>query len=52
MLRKRRGQNLYGNVAVELGVAGAIYLAHPSRANRRNDLVRSEALANGEWHGV
>ena len=42
---QRARQNLDGDVATELGVAGSIHLAHPAGANRRGDLVGSDASA-------
>ena len=33
--RQRRGQDLEGDVAIELGIARAIDLAHPAGAQRR-----------------
>src|SRR5262249_33070565 len=40
--RKWLGENLEGHFAAELRVAGAIDLAHATRANGSPDLVRSE----------
>ena len=37
-----RRQNLDGHGAVKAGVPGAINLAHPARAQRREDFVRPE----------
>ena len=42
------GEDLEGDVASEAGVAGAVDLAHATRADRREDLVRPEARARGE----
>src|SRR5947209_2152989 len=36
--------------SVEAGVAGAVDLAHPAGAERRQNLVRAEADAGGEGH--
>ena len=44
------GQHLQGDVAPELGIARAIHLPHPARAERRTDLVRSDARADLEGH--
>ena len=44
-------QHLDRDVALQPGVAGAIDLAHPARADRRQDLVGSQARAGGEGHG-
>ena len=45
-----RGQDLDRDLAVECLVARAIDLAHPSRAERGDDLVLSERCAAGECH--
>ena len=37
------GQQLEGDLAAELRVGGAVHLAHPARAERREDLVASQA---------
>ena len=42
---RRRGEGLDGNVAAEACVACAIHLAHPARAKRRDDVVRTEAMS-------
>ena len=44
------GQDLQRDVAVELGVARPIDLAHAARAEGRLDLVGAEAGAGGEGH--
>ena len=44
------GQHLDGDVAFELGVAGAIDLAHAARAEGREDLIGAEFGAGGESH--
>ena len=50
---RRRWERLDGNVAAEARVAGAIYLTHPARAKRRDDLVRTEAMSGWQRrHGV
>ena len=46
------GQELESHVAAELRVGGAVNLAHPARAERRDDLVRAEAGAGGERHAA
>src|SRR2546422_5586295 len=33
-------------------IAGAVHLAHPTRADRGEDLVRAEAGSSGKGHGV
>ena len=40
------GQKLDGDLAAEGGIAGDIDLAHPARAERREDLVLPEFLAH------
>ncbi len=40
------GQDLDGDVAIELGVAGAIDLAHSAFAKLRDDAIRAEALSS------
>ena len=45
------GQNLQRDVAIELGVACAIDLAHPTRTKRAEDFVRAESSAAGKTHG-
>ena len=39
-----RGQDLQGDEAAEAGVAGVVDLAHPSRAEGREDLVPSRRV--------
>ena len=48
--RKSLRQNFYGYVAMEPRVVGAIHLAHPTRANRRENLVGSQTSPGGERH--
>ena len=43
-------QHLDRDVALEPRVARAVDLAHAARAERRQDLVRAEALAGSEGH--
>src|SRR6185503_6070569 len=45
-----RRQDLDGDAAIEPGVAGAVDLAHPARAERPDDLVWTEARSWGELH--
>ena len=40
--REQVRQDLQCDVAFELGIPRPVYLAHPSRANRRKNLVGSE----------
>ena len=42
--RDRLREHLDRDVAIELGVAGAVHLAHPARAQRREDLVRPDLV--------
>ena len=43
-------QHLDRDVALEPRIARAVHLAHPAGAERRQDLVRAEALAGSERH--
>jgi hypothetical protein len=45
VIRKDSGKHLDRDVAIEAGVARAIHLAHPARAKRRGNFVRSQAHA-------
>jgi flagellar biosynthesis regulator FlbT len=47
---KKIRQDFDRDVALELGVAGAIDLAHATRAQGAQDFVRSESSASGERH--
>ncbi len=47
---KHLGQDLQGDVPPEPRVAGAIHLAHPTRAERTDDFVKANALASGQCH--
>ena len=44
------GQNLQRDIAIELGVAGAIHLAHAAGADETNDFVGTESSAGGRCH--
>ena len=46
IVRKLRRQRLDGHVAVELLIAGAIYLAHSASANLGGDFITADCLAN------
>ena len=46
------GEDLDGDRAVEAGVAGLVDLTHAARPNGGEDLVRAEAGAGGEGHGL
>ena len=48
VVRDRRQQHLDRDVAIQLGIARAIDLTHAARAEHGDDLVRSEAAADGE----
>ena len=48
--RDRLWQDLDGDIAIELRVARAIYLAHATGAEGGDNLVRTEARASGQWH--
>jgi hypothetical protein len=44
------GQNLDGDVAIELHIASAVHLAHSTLAEERQDFVRSESGSALECH--
>ena len=46
-----RGQDLDRDRAIEAGVACLVDLTHAPRSERREDLVRPEALTGGQAHG-
>jgi hypothetical protein len=48
VLRERLGQNLDGDVAIQLRVARAVDLAHPAFADRRSDFIGAETGAGGQ----
>ena len=50
--RERLGQDLDGDIAIELRVAGSVHLAHAPFADLRGDFVNAEACAGGEGHGL
>jgi hypothetical protein len=50
VVRERVGEDLDRDVAVELGVVGAIDLAHPAFAQQRDDLIRAELRSGAERH--
>jgi hypothetical protein len=39
---QRRGQHFDGDLTIQLGVAGAVHLAHAARAKWRHDFIRAE----------
>ena len=43
-------RNFDGDIAAKARVVGAIHLAHPARADGREDLVRAEFVAGGKRH--
>jgi len=49
---KSLGQHFDGDVAIQLGVAGAIYLSHAARADGGQDFVVTELLAGRKRHLV
>jgi hypothetical protein len=50
--RQQLGQDLDGDFAAEPGIPRPVHLAHPSGADRREDLVGSEANAGGKAHRI
>ena len=48
--RERIGQQLEGDVALELRVSGSIHLAHGARTNAREDLVGADPGATLQGH--
>ena len=50
VLREALGQHLDRHLALQLGVARAIHLAHAAGAERSDDLVRAEGAAGFELH--
>jgi hypothetical protein len=52
LMRDVGRQHLHGDIAVETSIAGAVNLAHPSGANRSDDLVRTQAGGTGERHVI
>ena len=45
---KGRRQGLDRDITTQAGIVGAIDLAHPTGAERRDDFVRSKATASGQ----
>ena len=43
-------RNFDGDFAIEARVARAIHFAHAPGAERRQDLIRSQAIAGGQGH--
>ena len=52
VIRKGIGQDLQRDIAIELGVPGAIHLAHATLADQLGDSIRPEACAGAEGHRV
>jgi hypothetical protein len=52
VVRELLGQNLQGNVAIELGVLRPIHFTHAAAAKQREDVVRAEAGTAGERHAI
>ena len=48
----RSRQHLDGDLASEVGISGAIHLAHAAAAQQRQNLVDAEAGARSERHGT
>ena len=44
------GEDLDGDLSLEIGVGGAIDLAHSAHADLRGNFVRAEASARGQCH--
>ena len=52
IVRRTVRQDLDGDVAIELRVAGAVDLAHAARADRRDDFVRAKPRSDGQRHEI
>ena len=50
VVRERLGQNLDRHVAFQLGIVGAVHLAHAAGADGREDLVGAQFVTQGELH--
>jgi hypothetical protein len=46
------GEDLDGDITIQLAIARPIHLAHSARAERGQDVVRPEAVAGTESHSV
>ncbi len=44
-------QHFQRHVALQLGVAGAVHLAHAARADGREDFIGAESVTYREGHG-
>jgi len=49
-VRERGRQDLERDLALELGIACAIHLAHPAGAERADDLEATESITGVEGH--
>src|SRR5258708_36722596 len=49
---KRIRQHFQRDFALQLGIFGAIHLAHAARANRLNDLIGSQASSGSHGHAM
>ena len=47
VMRNVGGQHLHGDIAVQTCIASAVNLAHPSGADRSDDLVRTQTSGAG-----
>src|SRR6266542_2770663 len=52
VLRERCGKDFDRHRPLQPRVFRLVHLPHPPRAKRRQDLVRAEACAGGESHGM
>ena len=50
--REGVGEDLQGDLTVELSVGGLPDLAHPARAEEGGDVVEPEAVTGGQGHGL
>jgi hypothetical protein len=50
IIRKRFGQYLQRDVALQLRIVRAIYLTHSTRAEQGNDLIHADAGARRKRH--
>jgi len=49
--RQVPGQDLDRHLTAQARIAGAIHLAHPTRADGREDFIRAKASSSGHGHG-
>ena len=50
VLGELRRQDLDRDVALQLGIAGPVHLAHPARAQRADDLEPADTMSDGKGH--